>query len=145
MENTMKDIDYTLQEECACSPGVLNDLYRAGGKKYWFCAIENSIDGCEDTARRESGASSLQEAIHQAWDDLPFKDEMYPTTWLRFEAYLSQEHQQPLVNAKTIHQKARDVFGIGEDDERDIELALTFFHDTGTIVYASEYIIATCM
>lgn len=138
-EDVMRDIDKTLEKECVCSH-VINDLYRAGDE-YWFCAIENSIDGHDESARRESGASSLQEAIHHAWDNLPFKNEMYPTNWLRFEAYLNQEHNKPIVNASEIHWVARESYGIGEDDERDIELALEFFHDTGTIVYASELLI----
>ena len=138
-EENMRDIDKTLEEVCACRH-VINDLYRAGGK-YWFSAIENSIDGHEESAREESGANSLQNAIHKAWKDLPFKDEVYPTTWLRFEAYLNQEHNIPIVDAGEIHRIARETYGIGEDNENDTELALEFFHDTGTIVYASELLI----
>lgn len=138
-EEYMRDIDKALEGVCACCH-VINDLYRAGGK-YWFSAIENSIDGCEESEREESGANSLQNAIYKAWNDLPFKDEVYPTTWLRFEAYLNQEHEIPIIDAAEIHRVARETFGIGEDNENDTELALEFFHDTGTIVYASELLI----
>ena len=141
IQENMRAINETLEKVCACSP-VINDLYRAGDE-YWFSAIENSIDGHEESAREESGANSLQKAIHKAWNDLPFKDEMYPTTWLRFEAYLNQEHNIPIVDAAEIHRIARESYGIGEDDEKDTELALEFFHDTGTIVYASELPILT--
>jgi ankyrin repeat protein/GTPase SAR1 family protein len=121
-----------------CHPSILNELYRADlSGKLWFAAVENSIDGREENDREESGAKSLQKAIHCAWNDLPFKDEEYPTTWLRFEAFLNRMRSQgtPLVNAETIRQTARDEYGIGEENEADVELALGFFHDTGTIVY----------
>ena len=134
-------IDKALHEECSCHPSILNELYRADlSGKLWFAAVENSIDGREEDNRKESGAKSLQKAIHCAWNDLPFKDEEYPTTWLRFEAFLNRMRSQgtPLVDAETIRQTARNEYGIGEGNEDDVELALGFFHDTGTIVYPSK-------
>ena len=135
-------IDKALSEECSCHPSILNELYRAD-LKLWFAAVENSTDGREENDRKESGARSLQKAIHCAWNDLPFKDEEYPTTWLRFEAFLNRMHSQgtphtPLVVAETIRQRAKKEYGIGEEKEDDVELALGFFHDIGTIVYPSK-------
>ena len=64
---------------------VLNDMYRADPSgKIWLAAVENSIDGRDEKAREKSGAFSLQKSIHGAWNELPFKNEEYPTTWLRF-------------------------------------------------------------
>ena len=134
-------IDKALTEECICHSSILNELYRADfSGKLWFAAVENSIDGREENDRERSGAKSLQKAIHCAWNALPFKDEEYPTTWLRFEAFLNRMRNQGtrLVDAETIRQTARDEYGIGEENEADVELALGFFHDTGTIVYSSK-------
>ena len=122
-------------------PPVLNNMYKANPSvDIWFAAIENSIDGKEETARQESGASSLQETIRAAWNELPFKDEWYPSTWLLFEAYLNNQRgtATPIVSVASIKDTAKEKYGIGVDDDKDAELALGFFHDTGTIVYPSK-------
>ena len=142
-EENMHCIDEALKRECIRHRVILNDLYCADPTdQNWFAAIESSIDGTEESARKESGASSLQKAIHQAWNDLPFKDEEYPTTWLRFEAFLIDHRKQntPIVEVAMIRKVARE-YGIGEEDEGGIELALGFFHDTGTIVYLSKLLL----
>ena len=57
---------------------------------------------------------------------------------LRGSDLLIQKRDKPIVIAEDIRKIARDRYGIGEEKEEDIELALGFFHDTGTIVYPSE-------
>ena len=138
-----EDLKYISDEiKCRYMTGtpVLNDMYRAdpSERKNWFAAVENSIDGRDEEDRKKSGACSLQESIHAAWNELPFKKEEYPTTWLRFEAHLIQKRDKAIVDAEEIRKIARDTYGIGEEMEEDIEMALGFFHDTGTIVYPSE-------
>ena len=119
------------------STPIFNDMFRAEDK-LWIAAVENSLD--QQPRREESGAVSLQRAIHDAWNDLPFKNEQYPTTWLLFEAYLQERRSEstPIVDAKSMKEAAREKFGIGEEEEEDIEMALGFFHDIGTIVYPSK-------
>ena len=138
-DDDMIEIDEKLRQRYIEGTPILNDMYRADPSgKVWFAAVENSIDGTDEGDREKSGAYSLQKSIHEAWNELPFKDEEYPTTWLRFEAYLIQKRDKPIVDAEEIRKIAKDTHGIGEEKEEDIELALGFFHDTGTIVYPSE-------
>ena len=137
-DDIMKIIDKKLIQYIEDSP-LYNDMYRAGGK-VWFAAVENSLDGEEE--REESGASSLQVSIRDAWNDLPFKNEEYPSTWLLFEEYLHRQrdmhqHNNNIVSVASIKSIARREYGIGEDSDEDAELALGFFHDTGTIIYPS--------
>ena len=139
-------------------------------KKRIFAAVENSADGEEE--QRESGALLVKSEILKAWDGLPFKNEVYPTSWLRFEAFLNslriendpcvqQESKQSDVSLvqSSEFQTLKDLLfkdgrrdiirlecvkeiakkcHIGEEDEDEIELALVFFHETGTLVYMSE-------
>ena len=101
-----------------------------------FAAVENSIDSPKPKAREESGASLIQSEIQKAWDDLPFKGEQYPTTWLRFEAKLHR--MTPISRLDDIKKLALD-FHIGENGEEEVELALGFFHDTGALIYFSKF------
>ena len=138
-EDDMKRINAALGERYIDGSEIVNDLRRADpNAEVWFATVENSIDQPDERARKKSGASSVQKAIHQAWDDLPFKKEEYPTTWLRFEAFLNRKRDTAIVKVDTVRRAARD-YGIGEDDEKDIDIALGFFHDTGTIVYLSKF------
>ena len=139
-------------------------------KKRIFAAVENSADGEEE--QRESGALLVKSEILKAWDGLPFKNEVYPTSWLRFEAFLNslriendpcvqQESKQSDVSLvqSSEFQTLKDLLfkdgrrdiirlecvkeiakkcHIGEEDEDEIELALVFFHETGTLVYMSK-------
>ena len=135
-DEELREIDRTLEEMFTDTP-VLNDIFRTG--ETWVATVENSLDGNLD--RENSGAVALQKAIADAWKELPFKDEAYPTTWLRFEAYLQRRRLvgTQIVNATIIKKVAKEQFGIGEENEEDIEMALGFFHDTGTIVYPRKY------
>ena len=138
-EDDMRRINDALGEKYIEDSDIMNDLRRADPKaEIWFAAVENSIDQPEKSARKKSGARSVQEAIHQAWDDLPFKTDKFPTTWLRFEAFLNRKRDTAIVKVDTVRRAALD-YGIGEDDEKDIDIALGFFHDTGTIVYLSKF------
>ena len=145
-EDDMRRINAALGERYIDGSEIVNDLRRADpNAEVWFAAVENSIDQPEESARQKSGAHSVQKAIHQAWDDLPFKTEEYPTTWLRFEAFLNRKRNTAIKKVDIVIKKvdivrrdARD-YGIGEDDEKDIDIALGFFHDTGTIVYMSKF------
>ena len=133
-KDDMQSIDKKLKQYIEGTP-LYNDMYRAGGD-VWFAAVENSIDGEKERDRQESGASSLQVSIRDAWNDLPFKNEEYPSTWLLFEEYLHQKRHMahPIVSADSIKSIANEKFGI---EDEDLELALGFFHDTGTITYPS--------
>ena len=136
-DEELSKIDAKLCELFKNTP-ILDDVFRAGDT-VWTAAIESSLDG--EDQREESGASPLQKAIHEAWNELPFKDEAYPTTWLRFEAFLQRKRgtDTQIVEASSIKKEAKEKFGIGDENEEDIELALGFFHDIGSLVYPSEF------
>ena len=143
-EADMHQIREALEERFVQSSDIANDLrYVSAKAKIMFAAVESSIDSEYETARQESGARVVQEAIQLAWDELPFKEE-YPTTWLRFEAFLNHKHNSRILKLDVIQQAAKH-YGIGEDDEREIHDALGFFHDIGAIVYLSKYINYVCM
>ena len=139
-DEQLHQIDKKLQEIFEGSP-VINNIFKTS--ETWIAPIENSLDGDKD--RENSGAAKLQRAIHDAWNELPFKKEVYPTTWLRFEAYLQRRQQsgEQIEKAVIIKEAGREQFGIGEENEGDIEMALGFFHDTGTIVYPRKCLLFT--
>jgi hypothetical protein len=138
-EEELGQIDKLLGEIYKGTP-IFNDMFSAGDE-LWLAAVENSQDGADK--RKESGAASVQQAIRKCWEELDYEKEAYPTTWLRFEAYLQRQRgsdvKVKIVDAESVRQAARERFGIGGEDERDIELALRFFHDTGTIVYPRKH------
>ena len=134
--NDMQAIHKALEERFLReSDDICNNL-RFVQPEVMFAAVESSIDS--EYKREESGATLVQKAIQEAWKELPFKDEEYPTTWLRFEAFLNQNHAKCIVGADRVQQRAKDC-GIGIEDEKEIEDALSFFHDIGTIVYLSKH------
>ena len=146
-KEAMIDIEAYLKKKFKCSP-IFNDLRfvypnednesnEGDGKNgKVFAAVENSIDSPEPKAREESGAALIQSEIQKAWDDLPFKGKLYPTTWLRFEATLHR--MKGISKLDDIKKLALD-FQIGENSEEEIELALGFFHDTGALIYFSKF------
>ena len=146
-EEEMVEIHEALQKQFVHG-GIANDLryvysnHSNDGRV--FAAVENSADGKEESVRHESGAVLVQSEIQKAWEQLLFKDEEYPTTWLRFEALLSRMRTNHFANLDDIKQIARQCH-IGEEKEEEIELALGFFHDTGTLVYMSEFYLILCI
>ena len=136
-DEELSEIDKKLEIFFAGTP-MVNDIFRTGDST-WIAPIENSLDREEDKGK--SGAAGLQRAIRNAWKELPFEKEEYPTTWLRFEAYLQRKRQSGalIVKAVIIKEAAKEEFGIGEENAGDIEMALGFFHDTGTIVYPRKF------
>ena len=146
-EEEMVEIHEALQKQFVRGD-IANDLRYVypkpsdGGRV--FAAVENSADGKEESVRHESGAVLVQSEIQKAWEQLPFKDEEYPTTWLIFEAFLNRRRTSHFANLDDIKQIARQCH-IGEEDEEEIELALGFFHDTGTLVYMSEFCLILCI
>ena len=146
-KKAMIKIEAYLKEKFNCGP-IFNDLRfvypneenesNEGDEKNGkvFAAVENSIDSPDPKAREESGAALIQSEIQKAWDDLPFKGEQYPTTWLRFEAELHSMNR--ISKLDDIKKLALD-FHIGENGEEEIELALGFFHDTGALIYFSKF------
>ena len=144
-EKDMADINKALYDRFALNSDIANDLrfvYPSsstdGNASRVFAAVENSRDGDGEISRRESGAVLVQKEIHDAWNDLPFKDEVYPTSWLRLEAFFKRTQEKGITTCEEIKEVARN-YNIGQDDEDELELALTFFHDTGTIVYFSKF------
>ena len=112
-----------------------NHLQFPGLNNRIFAAIENSYDGPDE--RKASGAEALQQKLTQTSQCLEFLKEKYPLLWLRFEAQLMrmrEEKQQgktsQVVKRSEVIQCAQQC-GIMEEEE--INLALQFFHDTGTI------------
>lgn len=110
----------------------------------FFIPVENSVDkeNCSGDYLVESGTKPLQEKIKEMCKDhrkLPFLHESHPIKWLKFEEDLkdfSKVKKPPIV-------KVQEVDGIAADcritDEDTKNLALHFFHDTGKIVYLSEF------
>ena len=117
-----------------------------GKEKQIFAAVENSLDKAEE--RAASGITTLQEELDRISKDLPFLDEQYPILWLRFERGLLQLREQYIRRSKRILPlvKLEEVKRMGQAygiEASDVDIALRFFHDTGTIVYLSKSLIYT--
>jgi len=117
-----------------------NHLQFPGPENRIFAAIENSFDGSGE--RTVSGAEALQQKLKQTSKSLKFLKEEFPILWLRFEELLIRlrETQQQRKASQVV--KLADVRNLalqcGIEDQEEIEQALLFFHDTGTIICLSK-------
>ena len=106
--------------------------------KYFF-PVENSIDikANEDNYLEDSGTKDLQDTIKSK--DLPFLNDDHPIKWLKFEECLDQcDKKKALTPVMTVEDVKKLAVKCSINDEPTQDLALTFFHDTGKIIYLSE-------
>ena len=112
-----------------------NHLQFPGLNNRIFAAIENSYDGPGE--RKASGAEALQQKLTQTSKYLEFLKEKYPLLWLRFEAQLMRMREEKQRGNVSQVVKLPEVIRCAQQcgivDEEEIDLALQFFHDTGTI------------
>ena len=112
-----------------------NHLQFPGLNNRIFAAIENSYDGPDE--RKASGAEALQQKLTETSKCFEFLKEEYPLLWLRFEAQLMRmrEEKQQAKTSQVV--KRSEVIQCAQQcgiiDQEEIDLALQFFHDTGTI------------
>ena len=117
-----------------------NHLQFPGPSNRIFAAIENSFDKSDE--RKKSGAGALQQKLTQTSENLEFLKEEYPILWLRFEALLirlreARQHSEASQVVKLA--KVRNLaLQCGIEDQEQIDQALLFFHDTGTIICLSK-------
>ncbi len=113
-----------------------------------FTAVENSMD--RQDQRETSGANSLQRALHKLCSvkkargdksdvPLPFLEDDHPILWLRFEERLTNERGHRPNASMVAHLEEVVKFGrqCGIAEGKDMDTALDFFHDTGTIILLS--------
>ena len=116
-------------------PRFANHLQFPGPTDRIFAAIENSYDGPDE--RKASGAEALQQKLTQTSKCLKFLKEKYPLLWLRFEAQLMRMREEKQRGNTSQVVKLPEVICCAQQcgivDEEEIDLALQFFHDTGTI------------
>ena len=112
-----------------------NHLQFPGPNNRIFAAIENSYDGPDE--RKTSGAEALQQKLTETSKCLEFLKEEYPLLWLRFEAQLmrmrEEKQQGKISQVVKLPEVKRCAQRCGIMDQDEINLALQFFHDTGTI------------
>jgi len=116
-----------------------NHLQFPGPNKRIFAAIENSFDGSNE--RDNSGAKALQQKLMQTYMSLEFLKEKFPILWLRFEALLIRLREARQQREASQVVKLADVRNLAKQcgiDQDDIDHALLFFHDTGTIICLSK-------
>jgi len=117
-----------------------NHLQFPGPENRIFAAIENSFDGPDE--RTVSGAEALQQKLTQASKSLEFLNEEFPILWLRFEALLIRLREAVQQRKASQVVKLTDVRNLalqcGIEDQEEIDQALLFFHDTGTIICLSK-------
>ena len=119
-----------------------NHLQFPGPSNRIFAAIENSFDKSTSEERKKSGAKALQQKLTQTSENLKFLKEKYPILWLRFEALLirlreARQHSKASQVVKLA--KVRNLaLQCGIEDQEQIDQALLFFHDTGTIICLSK-------
>ena len=89
--------------------------------------VENSLRG------DDSGANAIRNKLLELGDKYPGNNDDLPTSYLRLEQKVFEERKQnTLISQKEVEGWARE-FGID-----DPAVALTFFHDIGTIIDPSE-------
>ena len=117
-----------------------NHLQFPGPSNRIFAAIENSFDGPDD--RMHSGAKVLQQKLTQVSKSLDFIKEEYPILYLRFEEFLirlretqRERKASQVVKLAEVRKLARQC---GIEHQEQIDQALLFFHDTGTIICLSK-------
>ena len=107
-----------------------------------FAAVENSFDKSTPDERMKSGAKALQQKLTQTSENLEFLKEEYPILWLRFEALLIRLREARQHSEASQVVKLADVRNLalqcGIEDQEQIDQALLFFHDTGTIICLSK-------
>lgn len=100
-----------------------------------FTMVENSIrsDGEQDDREDGSGANIIRQKLLQLGDKYPGNNDDLPISYLRLEHKIFDERKQnSLISREEVVGWAR-VFGID-----DPTVALTFFHDVGTIIDPSK-------
>ena len=119
-----------------------NHLQFPGPSNRIFAAIENSFDKSTSDERKKSGAKALQQKLTQTSENLEFLKEEYPILWLRFEALLIRLREARQHSEASQVVKLADVRNLalqcGIEDQEQIDQALLFFHDTGTIICLSK-------
>lgn len=116
-------------------------------KSTYFIPVENSLDPKRSGREHyliDSGTRPLQDEIRAMSKDpkkLPFLHEYQPIKWLNFEGdlkYFSKKISPPVAKIEEVKKIATDS-KITTDEMQN--LALQFFHDTGKIIYLSEFIL----
>jgi len=134
----LKDAFYNRSGDPQCR--FANHLQFPGPKNRIFSAIENSFDGSDE--REDSGAEALQQKLTQTSKSLKFLKEEFPILWLRFEALLIRLREAVQQRKASQVVKLTDVRNLalqcGIEDQEEIDQALLFFHDTGTIICLSK-------
>ncbi len=154
-KDDLKKIDEKFEKELIKKEGCnsVKHIYpvkECGGPCNYFIPVENSIDKLVKGKEylKESGTKLLQDLIKtmsSSPEILPFLNEVHPIKWLKFEERLKAEEQAKIHrNDKCQIMKIEDVkqlalkSGIADPQQQD--LALTFFHDTGKIIYLSKFV-----
>jgi len=134
----LKDAFYNMSGDPQCR--FVNHLQFPGPNNTIFAAIENSFDGSNE--RIVSGAKALQQKLMQTSKSLKFLENEYPILWLRYEALLIRLRESVQQRKASQVVKLADVRNLalqcGIEDQEEIDQALLFFHDTGTIICLSK-------
>ena len=101
------------------------------------CEIYTPIENSEED-RERSGIIVLQEELRSTSKILPFIKEVYPNVWLQLEdALIRMREKTSVVSLNEVKDIADKDYGIQAEE---LDVALNFFHDTGTIIFLSELI-----
>ena len=101
------------------------------------CEIYTPIENSEED-RERSGIIVLQEELRSTSKILPFIKEVYPNVWLQLEdALIRMREKTSVVSLNEVKDIADKDYGI---QAKELDAALDFFHDTGTIIFLSELI-----
>lgn len=103
------------------------------------CEIFDPIENSEEN-RERSGIMVLQEELKSTSKILPFMEEVYPIDWLQLEDALIRMREGTstcIVSLNEVKEIAYKDYGIQAEE---LDTPLNFFHDTGTIIFLSEFI-----
>lgn len=126
-DDELDKIDKALRKELDEDSRCKNHLFETESGRI-FSAVENSSREID-----KSGVRPLQQQLTCISQKLPFLDEEYPVTWIRFQEQLIRmekggERNECLTTKEILHKTAEACDVTNPND------ALRFFHDTGLLV-----------
>ena len=127
-------IEEKLREELEEDDRCVNHL-RKTKPVCLFTAVENSLPRKD----LNSGALPLQDHLSSITKSLDFLEEVYPVSWLRFEARLIKMGQATTQRGCVLESEVAEEAKRRGVIEESLDDALTFFHDTGKLILLSKF------
>ncbi|KAF3980785.1 MAG: hypothetical protein HFP76_00290, partial [Methylococcales symbiont of Iophon sp. n. MRB-2018] len=142
----VKEIDKFIEEKLIRDPhkpyiDYVYPMYDSPSACRFIIPVENSIDieSNSESYLQASGTKYVQDTVKVISKSLPHFNEQHPIKWLKFEDHLQEKclarKSTPVMMIKEAKELA---VKSGITDEKQQELALQYFNDTGKLVWLSK-------